>query len=129
MLTAQTLARIHHPTALETVGNYDTRRGLLVPETPGRPKTTLTLIDKRRNPLNISGSSLSSVILDIQDDANDNYRKDEIEIVEEIKKSLEAKECKCPRILITDDDPFNHMALEGLFMMRNIVGIDRAYNG
>jgi len=31
--------------------------------------------------------------------------------------------------LITDDDPFNHLALEGLFMMKNIFGIDKAFNG
>ena len=37
--------------------------------------------------------------------------------------------CKCPKILITDDDPFNHLALEGLFMMKNIFGIDKAFNG
>jgi CheY-like chemotaxis protein len=49
--------------------------------------------------------------------------------MEEIKQSLNSKGCKCPRILVTDDDPFNHMALEGLFMMQGIMGIDRAYNG
>ena len=31
--------------------------------------------------------------------------------------------------MITDDDPFNHLALEGLFMMKNIFGIDKAFNG
>ena len=31
--------------------------------------------------------------------------------------------------MITDDDAFNHMALEGLFNMRDITGIDKAYNG
>jgi len=37
--------------------------------------------------------------------------------------------CKCPKILIVDDEPFNLIALEGLLNQLDIENIDKAYNG
>ena len=37
--------------------------------------------------------------------------------------------CKCPKILIVDDEPFNLIALEGLLNYLDIDNIEKAYNG
>ena len=37
--------------------------------------------------------------------------------------------CKCPKILIADDEPFNLIALEGLLHQFNVGSVDKAYHG
>jgi len=38
-------------------------------------------------------------------------------------------ECKCPQVLIMDDEPFNAIAVEGLLQMHNVGKVDKAYYG
>jgi PleD family two-component response regulator len=44
------------------------------------------------------------------------------QIEEEVK-------CRCPRVLIVDDEPFNIIALKGQLEMFGIIGSDKAFNG
>ena len=37
--------------------------------------------------------------------------------------------CKCPKVLIADDEPFNLIALEGLLHQFNVGSVDKAYHG
>jgi CheY-like chemotaxis protein len=46
--------------------------------------------------------------------------------LKEIKKQLP---CKCPSVLLVDDEPFNIMALEGLLHQRGIENCAKAYQG
>ncbi|CDW73169.1 histidine kinase-dna gyrase b-and hsp90-like domain containing protein [Stylonychia lemnae] len=49
-----------------------------------------------------------------------------IEIQEESKI---LQKCKCPRILIADDDPFNIIAIEGMLNSIGISDIEKVFNG
>ncbi|CDW82172.1 multi-sensor hybrid histidine kinase [Stylonychia lemnae] len=49
-----------------------------------------------------------------------------IDIQEDTKKQ---QECKCPRILIADDDPFNIIAVEGMLNSIGISEIEKVFNG
>jgi hypothetical protein len=37
--------------------------------------------------------------------------------------------CNCNKILVVDDDPFNIIALEGLFQQFGVEKVDHAFNG
>jgi CheY-like chemotaxis protein len=37
--------------------------------------------------------------------------------------------CKCAKVLIADDEPFNLIALEGLLHQFNVGSVDKAYHG
>ena len=37
--------------------------------------------------------------------------------------------CKCPQILIVDDEPFNLFSLDGLLQSLGRYTVDKAYNG
>ncbi len=44
-------------------------------------------------------------------------------------RSSKYEECKCPRVLIADDEPFNLIALEGLLHQFNVGAVDKSYHG
>eukprot|EP00347_Sterkiella_histriomuscorum_P020032 403339357 len=37
--------------------------------------------------------------------------------------------CKCPQVLIVDDEPFNLIALEGILEMSGVTKVEKAFNG
>lgn len=37
--------------------------------------------------------------------------------------------CRCPKVLIADDEPFNLIALEGFLQSYNVGTIDKVYHG
>jgi PleD family two-component response regulator len=39
------------------------------------------------------------------------------------------EECKCPRVLIADDEPFNLIALEGLLHQLNVGDSEKSFHG
>ena len=44
-------------------------------------------------------------------------------------RSSKKEECKCPRVLIADDEPFNLIALEGLLQQLNVGDIEKSFHG
>lgn len=53
----------------------------------------------------------------------------EEEISEGIGNDDTSQRCHCSKILVVDDEPFNIIALEGLFQQFGVEKVDRAFNG
>lgn len=53
----------------------------------------------------------------------------EEEISEGIGNDNTSRRCHCSKILVVDDEPFNIIALEGLFQQFGVEKVDRAFNG
>ena len=49
--------------------------------------------------------------------------------IENQKQNSFREPCRCPKVLIADDEPFNLIALEGFLQCHNIGSIDKVYHG
>lgn len=60
---------------------------------------------------------------------NNNLATTALNSCAETNQVISTTQCKCPKLLVVDDEPFNHLALEGLFMLQGVENIAKAFNG